>query len=211
MGLTLIKGLEPNTAIFTGTKKLETIEYKYIDVDGELYSRRFYSEKNKSVEEIKKEFDFEYEEYPFELLNYVFKIEVPTLRTLYDHWTEPLEYSTNNWINNIITAHKKGFLDKRIKNINSSRNSIYNYRDSIRIWREILRSYSVDIPFTTIGWGNSKSYYYYNISLKDFLEAPSNKIYIPIKELFKKNGLDLDKEITTNKVLKLFKQQISTI
>lgn len=184
---------------FRGGIKLWATETKSVIVDGETYTKERMYEKFYDLEELKHTTSIQ--TYDFELLNYSVRIEDSN----YYNYTQRafrVEYSKDQYVNNIISLHRKKILDPRIKSIYTSKrhNSICGME-----WRSILRNSRVPIEMFEYGWNNSL---YYTISVEDLFQMDYKSIPKEIVEEFSNNGVSLRSKNEFEKVLRFTNQKL---
>jgi hypothetical protein len=116
-----------------------------------------------------------------------------------------IEYSKNDYVNAILYAHEKGFLDKRIKNVYTSKQDRYYPRDYIEDFNYILSSGEVSVYMLSYGFNN---HLHYTIELKELFNIDYNKIPKDIIEIFKRFNINLKSENKFEEICKLLTLKI---
>jgi len=197
----LIKSKDGNI-IFDGKKSYWYHEYKSVIVDGEVYEKTKCVDVTKHISEIRKEekSKFYFNEWDFPMIDYKAKIENTTF--FYGGITTNTIYSERNDINNLICAFKEGLLDPRIKKISIGK----DHRNWKYEWDDIIDNMMVTIDIGGYGWNNS---IYASFDLRDFIGFnPDSIADYRVKEVFKKNGIELGTELNYKQVLKLLTKKI---
>lgn len=159
------------------------IDYKTIEVDGEMYTRQDRTDVCKDLKELDKS-RWSKQEYSFEEIDYNIVLENYngfSYHTLDKMTNDRIEFSENSYVNQIWLAFYKGLLDIKIKDLATiNLNKIY-YKDFVK--DSVYNNNEVPFIYDSYGWGNA---IYYSISLEDFLELDFKKIKPNLKDILKK-------------------------
>jgi hypothetical protein len=185
---------------FKGKIHLITEETKSVVVDGETYTKSHRYEKEFDLEELK--ITTNIQSYDFELLNYTVSIEDSSYYN-YMNRAFRVEYSKDQYVNNIIILHRKKLLDPRIKSIYTSKNRAFQCGMD---WESILRNSQVPIEMFEYGWNNSL---YYTIGIQDLFEMDYKSIPKEIVDIFSNNGVSLRSKNEIEKIIRFTNQKIN--
>lgn len=197
-----IKEKSKNHFYFEGNVSYTKIKTESVDIDGNLYHRQVSEDIQKSVGELEPYY-FTTKEFNFPIINTnvivddYYGFDKNTL----SYFSSKYNYSTNEDVQLIRTLFEKGLLDKRIKDVFTSKqdycfnlhspNSFHN--------KELIKQIYDDgeVYFYLFGYGFNNSVYF-SISLQDLIQIPYDNFDKKLLNLFIKEGI-LDKKGDVNK------------
>jgi len=196
-----------NRADLSGNFTYWTEKTEYVEVNGKTYCNTERDQITKKIDELKKEgYVFNPTKWVFHEIDYEFEIydSCPSFGKCISVQNGRI-YSSLNDVHNLISAYHLGYLDNRIKGLyTTSKNNSRNINNEFKY---IVSNLIVTIEMCSLGYNNGL---FYELSLKDFLNIPPQKMPPRLKLIFKKGcGLDLDKrDVQPKDLIKMLKTQI---
>ncbi len=194
--------ISPNRFRFAGQKELLRSEYKYVEVDGEIYTRKdLYSEVVTAEQLYNEAHCIDQYEYKFNLLGFNVIIEFPAMGgSMFNHG-----WSTNDYVDFILQAFHGGLLDKRIKRLYTSKDPLdsfnkYHVRERYKYptdaYRDCIFFRHAPIALEKYGFNNC---IFYEVGTVSFLKSKYENIPNHILNwLIDENIFNSRKNIKTN-------------
>ena len=195
---------------FNGTLSYWVSEDKYVEVEGETYTKTTRSEVITTLSKMRKEKDryFHNYEYEFDMLDTTLEIEEYSgfSYSSLSKMARRSYGSENKYVMALECAEENDLLPNKIVSISTGKTERRYNQDTLR---EIMRTLKVWVRLYDYGFNNSV---YYSVSLEDFFEVPYDRIPENLSELFLKNGVNLKAKNKVNEIVKLInkKQQYET-
>lgn len=174
MQLQLVK-IDDNNFKFDGVIKYSESEFKSVEVDGEVYTKTNYIQREIKASELNESFKW-IRTVEFKELEYYVNIEDSYMFTNGLSDTLPTNHSTNDYVNLIMNLFDTGMMDKRISRISTTKNTKYlntfskfgSDKRNHESFKNILETMEVEIIFYYYGFNNVM---YYTIKLEDFVNV----------------------------------------
>lgn len=192
-----IKEKAKNHFYFEGNVSYTKIKTESVNIDGNLYHRQVSEDVQKSVEELEPYY-FKTKEFNFPIINTNIIVDDYygfTNRTL-SYFSSKYNYSTNEDVQLILTLFEKGLLDKRIKDIFTSKHDCSldahfpNSHHNKTLIKQMYDDGEATFVLFRYGFNNVV---YFSISLQDLIQIPYDNFDKKLLNLFIKEGI-LDKK-----------------